>query len=727
MPDFLFSLKPPLSTEKKASCLIEVFKGGEFQHSYHIPFQRIYSALQDLVTSGRLVWEKKPLVVDFFTKGKIEGEMALFGSRKILIEKAAFIGRGPPHFLITPPFLYFFDLQVDFVDLKPSPKGEIIAYLPELHLKDSLGGFAQLFFEGPEKERMMWEKDLLEVGYQKRGIEYFCSPTICRKALVFLLECGWTIKDYFQKRLVLLGEPTLELSSHHRQFLLKGEFGTHGVRIEDIKSFFHPLNEHQVALLPPKYDKLLTLEGELVSGGIRFKTHQMQEIEELQTLPIEIHESAREIIVPKKTFIPSSFVGQLRPYQQTGVDWLSHLYRLNLGGILADEMGLGKTVQVLAFLSTLIHGPHLIVVPATLLFNWQLEIKRFLPHAKVNVYHGTQRMLENPSIVLTSYGMLKRDHAVLKTIEWETVSLDEAQMIKNEKTQAATAARSLKAHFRLSITGTPIENRRRDLESQFHFLHLAPTVSSSFFLLRRKKEEVAKDLPPKIEQVIWLEMGPKEQDYYETFHASARSSLLKKVSLEGESKHRMEILETILRLRQLCCHPSLTPFLHDVPDILGSKMEVLLMDIEEAIEEGRKVLIYSQFTQMLTLLGNTFKERGWNFCQLTGETKNRGNVVEIFQGGKIPLFLLSLKAGGVGLNLTVADTVILYEPWWNRAVENQAIDRAHRIGQQKRVLVKRYLLKNTIEEKIEELKEKKQKLLDDLFEASEEELMTLLR
>jgi SNF2 family DNA or RNA helicase len=345
---------------------------------------------------------------------------------------------------------------------------------------------------------------------------------------------------------------------------------------------------------------------------------------------------------------------------------------------------------------------------------------------------------------LTSYATLRIDFELFESHTYQCIILDEAQTIKNPNTKTAKAIYKLKGGFRLSLTGTPIENHIIEIWAHFHFL--IPDLfglekkftaeieagSADFrymqrirkkmrpFVLRRKKEEVAKDLPERIEQVVWIEMPAEQRKVYENFLAGFRSNLLKKVELDGLGKHRIEVLEAILRLRQICCHPLLAlGQSEDMQSIPSAKLEALMQDIETAVEEGRKVLVYSQFTTMLQLILNEVNQRKWSFVYLDGQTKDREKVVTQFQEDPSTfIFLISLKAGGIGLNLTAADYVFLYDPWWNEAVENQAIDRAHRIGRKETVIAKRYVMVETIEEKMMTLKASKRALLTDLMSDS---------
>jgi SNF2 family DNA or RNA helicase len=446
--------------------------------------------------------------------------------------------------------------------------------------------------------------------------------------------------------------------------------------------------------------------------------------------------------------LPSNaFQGKLRPYQQQGVNWLAFLYEYGFHGILADEMGLGKTIQILAFLSQLpVKGPHLIILPTSLLFNWRNEIRNFLPLTKCTIHQGGERAktredLQNADIILTSYTTLRLDLPLLLTLSYSCVILDEAQMIKNAHTQTAQAVCQLTAQLRLCLTGTPVENHLQELWSHFHFL--MPDLFGSQerfeadiqaaqadrrylerikrkvapFLLRRRKQDVATDLPPRIDQVVWIEMPEEQRVLYDQLLAGFKSGLLKKVEAEGIGKHRLEVLEALLRLRQVCCHPLLVSSLFEQPVLASAKFDALLHDLETIVEEGRKVLVYSQFTSMLKLMTQAARERQWTYSYLDGSTQNREEVVTRFQDDPSQLlFFISLKAGGVGLNLTAADYVYIYDPWWNEAVEEQAINRAHRIGRESVVIAKRFVLAESVEEKMMRLKAAKRLMIEDLLE-----------
>lgn len=435
----------------------------------------------------------------------------------------------------------------------------------------------------------------------------------------------------------------------------------------------------------------------------------------------------------------------LRPYQLEGVQWLSGLSELGMGGILADDMGLGKTLQVLVFMKSA-GGPSLVVCPSSLVFNWMSEAAKFVPGLKAVAVTGSKRMevlAENPDadLFVTSYALLRRDADVWREREFRVVVLDEAQQIKNPDAQVSKAAFRLRGTHRFALTGTPMENSVRDLWSIMHFAmpgYLggrkefeerfekpitggdAPGVQRRLaarlkpVVLRRLKQEVAKDLPEKIEQVYYCDLTSAQRGVYESILRESQTSIL---DAEGGRK-RMLALTALLRLRQACCDLRLLNLPSVDPETASVKVEALERLVEEAVAGGHRVLVFSQFVQMLQVLVPSLGERGIRFCYLDGQTKNRGEVVERFQqDASIPVFLISLKAGGVGLNLTGADTVIHIDPWWNPAVEAQATDRAHRIGQERVVTSYKLITRGTVEEKIVALQEKKRRMIGQMLDA----------
>ena len=631
--------------------------------------------------------------------------------------------------------------------LKPDP-------FPILKLQDRSGAFATLSMDygvfgisdiDPLKQEMipqekLWEKDLLETGFIKKIVgssHYYCPMDKVVKTLSFLLDIGWQVFDCKGKRVFRQGGVECETKEEDSYIFLKGKinYGTHAGSLKDVfgtvtrRERFVDLSADAVGLVEmPKEWEEIEVE-EIFKEGMALKRHHYGLLEDFIRLPDEYTPSAW-----KKEIPPESFQGKLYDYQQEGLNWLSFLSRSRFHGLLADEMGLGKTVQIIAFIASLkTTKPILIVMPKSLLFNWRQEFEKFLPSCSVYVHAGQDRLdsLEKKEVILTSYTLLRQDRFLFESLSYAAVILDEAQMIKNPDSLSSQIVCRLQAEFRLAVSGTPVENRWEDLWSLFRFLMpdlLGEKKESPIFekvrkkirpfILRRLKEDVAKELPAKQEQVIWIEQEEEEREFYEQFLVKKRAALVQKVTENGMQKSRFEILELILRLRQLCCAPSLVS---EEYSTTSSKLERLLSDVEEVVQGGRKALIYSQFTHMLRLIAAECQKRGWKYAYLDGETKDREGSVKQFQEDEgTPLFLISLKAGGVGLNLTAADYVFLYDPWWNDAVENQAIDRAHRVGRKDSVIARRYITLETIEEKILRLKQKKSSLAKTLLDFTEE-------
>lgn len=450
-----------------------------------------------------------------------------------------------------------------------------------------------------------------------------------------------------------------------------------------------------------------------------------------------------EASTPEAIHEPDGFKGELRPYQRDGLGWLDQLSTLRLGGCLADDMGLGKTVQILAYLLVRRKKlgdekllPSLVVAPRSLVFNWRAEAERFAPELNVIDYTGPEREAtlaeaDSPDLILTTYGTLRRDAKDLAAVDFDLVVLDEAQAIKNAASQTASAARGLRARQRLALSGTPVENHLGELGSLLEFLNpgtlegtrlgqrlrakgRSPKLDDESrgilvravrpFLLRRTKDEVLDDLPPKTEQVLECKLDGTQRADYDNLRSHFRSRFS-----QAGTRGGVEVLQALLRLRQTACHPGLIDETRSKES--SAKLEVLLPLVEELTAAGHKALIFSQFTGLLGIVRKNLDERGYKYAYLDGSTRKRENEVNAFQNDPdVPLFLVSLKAGGTGLNLTAADYVFLLDPWWNPAVEAQAIDRAHRIGREHPVHVYRIIAKDTIEERVRELQEKKRDL-----------------
>ncbi len=529
------------------------------------------------------------------------------------------------------------------------------------------------------------------------------------------------------------------------------------------------LSDGSLGILPEEWARqygLLAGLGQFDGEEMRFSAGQISLLDALLSTQQEVDYDQKFLDIRAKFDLSSSpellvepidFRGELRPYQRHGLGWLRFLQELNFGGCLADDMGLGKTIQVLALLldrktqHKAIH-PSLVVVPKSLLFNWKQEAERFAPQLRVLEYTGSSRgelqnSFDQHDLIITTYGTLRRDVVGLKDLQFDYIVLDEAQTIKNAHSQVAKSARLLNSKFRLALSGTPIENHLGDLWSIFEFLNPGLLGKSSIFktvtadvknlesrkllahglkpfVLRRTKQEVATDLPEKTEQTIYCDMNEDQQRLYDELRDHYRASLLGMVKSQGLGKTKMHVLEALLRLRQAACHPALLdagargePF---------AKLDALCPMLGELIEGNHKSIVFSQFTSMLSIVKEHLDKAKIKYVYLDGQTRNREEIVNQFQNDEtVPVFLISLKAGGLGLNLTAAEYVFLLDPWWNPAVEAQAIDRAHRIGQTRQVFAYRLITRGTVEEKIAELQKSKKELADSILEADQSVMSNL--
>lgn len=451
--------------------------------------------------------------------------------------------------------------------------------------------------------------------------------------------------------------------------------------------------------------------------------------------------------------VPQDIQAELRNYQKKGYDWLKKLAEHNLGGILADDMGLGKTLQSIVYMvSENGNGPHLIVCPTSLVYNWQDECNNFAPQLKTVVINGTpenrQELIKTSQqhdVIITSYPLIRRDYEFYKDLNLHTMFIDEAQYIKNPASQSAKSVKKIVARHKFALTGTPIENSLTELWSIFDFVlpgfllsygkftekYEKPIIRDEDkavleelikriqpFILRRMKKDVLKELPEKIETKLLTEMTEKQKLIYLSFLNQARAELEESTKGEGFERSSMQILSALTRLRQICCHPA--TFVENYTGESG-KLELLMEQLPGILENGHRVLIFSQFTSMLQIIGKRLESEGIEYFYLDGGTKSeeRMHLIERFNQGEKEIFLISLKAGGTGINLTGADTVVHYDPWWNPAVEEQATDRVYRIGQKNTVHVIKLLTKGTIEEKIYKLQKKKKELSDSVIEAKE--------
>lgn len=454
----------------------------------------------------------------------------------------------------------------------------------------------------------------------------------------------------------------------------------------------------------------------------------------------------------KEVAVPPQFKAALRPYQQQGVNWLRFLNEFNLGGILADDMGLGKTIQTLACLAIEKENntkfPSIIISPTSLVTNWQSEIKKFTPHLSTLTLHGSGRHqhfenIQKYDVVLTSYPLVLRDEEVLLKQQFNYIILDEAQFIKNHRAKSSRVIFQLKSHHKLCLSGTPMENHLGELWSQFRFIapgllgstekfkrifrtpiekHQAIDRRKSLanrikpFMMRRTKSQVSVDLPPKTEIIKSVALEGKQRDLYESIRSAMDKKVRDAIKKQGLKKSHIIVIDALLKLRQTCCDPRLLT-IDSAKAAHGHSAKLkLLMDIlPNMVEEGRKIIIFSQFTSMIDIIQQELDKVKIKYVTLTGRTKDRKTPINNFQNGYSPIIIISLKAGGVGLNLTAADTIIHYDPWWNPAVENQATDRAHRIGQDKSVFVYKLITEGTVEESIIDMQNKKKNIVEGLL------------
>jgi hypothetical protein len=590
-------------------------------------------------------------------------------------------------------------------------------------------------------------------------------PAVARE----LMKAGWRVEAE-GKTFRHASEFRMELGSGVDWFELHGAADYGGVQVKlpellkavDRGDHLVQLGDGSYGILPEEFLRrhgLLTRLGRAHDDHVRFSASQAGLLDVLLAARPEIQ--VDEVFARARAEIrrfdgiqpveqPPGFVGQLRGYQCEGLAWMYFLQRLGFGGCLADDMGVGKTPQVLALLETrrqLQNGkkaraPSLVVVPRSLVYNWQQEAARFTPELRVLDHTGTGRerggeSFKDYDLILSTYGTLRRDAALLQECQFDYVILDEAQAIKNEGSESAKAARLLRANHRLVMSGTPIENHLGELWSLFEFLNPGMLGAASPFrgavlrnpdeetrallakalrpfILRRTKAQVAKELPEKTEQTIYCELDETQRKLYNELREHYRQSLLGRIESEGLAKSKIQILEALLRLRQAACHPGLID--KSRRSQASAKLESLIPQLAEVMEGGHKALVFSQFTSFLAILRERLDQEGVVYEYLDGKTTHRQQHIERFQGDPdCKLFLISLKAGGVGLNLTAAEYVFLLDPWWNPAVEAQAIDRTHRIGQTERVFAYRLIAKDTVEEKVLELQKSKRALAEAII------------
>ncbi|GAB3174305.1 DEAD/DEAH box helicase [Telluribacter humicola] len=528
----------------------------------------------------------------------------------------------------------------------------------------------------------------------------------------------------------------------------------------------------EIAVIPEwwftKYSELFSfVENNTESEGLMLRKHHLMLVQELQkeslaaTIISRRLESLRNFEEIEQYEQPTEFKGTLRPYQKAGYDWLRFLNQYRFGGCLADDMGLGKTVQTLALLQSQkeagIQEPTLLVMPTSLLYNWALEAQRFTPDLRIFMYTGTYRdknteQFKDYDLILTSYGIVRLDVDLLKQFRFNYVILDESQAIKNPSSHITKAVMQLNSAYRLILTGTPLENSTMDLWSQMTFANPGLLGSQTFFrneyqvpiekrndeektqrlynlikpfILRRHKSQVATDLPEKVESTHYCEMTEEQEKKYEEAKSYYRNLILQSIDKDGMARSQMMVLQGLTKLRQLANHPQMVD---ETYESNSGKFEDVLHKLETAIGENHKILVFSQFVKHLDLFRKYLDRKHISYAYLDGSTKDRQTQVEEFQNDEsIKVFLISLKAGGLGLNLTAADYVFILDPWWNPAIEAQAVDRAHRIGQDRTVFTYKFITKNSVEEKILALQRSKRQLADELISNEDGFIKSLTR
>jgi superfamily II DNA or RNA helicase len=539
------------------------------------------------------------------------------------------------------------------------------------------------------------------------------------------------------------------------------------------RSFALPVGENQYVTVPPERLRILMkVLGELYEGEgtqVRFPATRAGSLGLLDAAFAEAKVTTRGGLGwtgatalsdrgralaggPAATAVPGGLRATLRPYQEEGLRWLQHLRAHGAGGVLADDMGLGKTLQTIAHLvaekqAGRLDEPALIVAPTSVVGNWRRELGRFAPHLRVQLVRGTGRRFQwaqtkRCDVALTTYPLLVRDEALLESRRFSALILDEAQAIKNPRSQAHRAAARIDAAHRLCLSGTPVENHLGELWALFDFLNPGMLGDADWFrhrfavpierdqnrerlgalrgqvapyILRRTKEEVARDLPPKTEIVRPVELGGAQRDLYESLRVAAHAEVRKVIASKGLAGSTITILDALMKLRQVCCDPRLVRGEAAVGVRESAKFDVLMALVAQQLGQGRRILVFSQFASMVALIAEGLTQRDVRWVALTGATADRQGAVDTFQQGRADVFLITLKAGGTGLNLTAADTVIHYDPWWNPAAQAQATDRAYRIGQTRPVFVYNLIVAGSVEERMLGLQRRKRQLADGIL------------
>jgi superfamily II DNA or RNA helicase len=632
-----------------------------------------------------------------------------------------------------------------FIRRDPAAEKLASVRLSELGLRHQVSFGRETAWEIPPAKLPKTVRTLLEDGWHVEA-----DGKTFRKAGAFKIEVNSGVDWFDLNAEVEYGESKVRLP----ELLQALRSGNNLVRLDD--GGYGMVPEEWLA----KFGMIAAL-GESVDGHVRFKRAQTGLLDALLAAQPEAtfdetfaraRDELRSFEGVKAAPQPEAFVGQLRDYQREGVGWMEFLRRFSFGGCLADDMGVGKTAQVLAVLETRRAAreagedipPSLVVVPKSLVFNWKEEAAKFTPNLRVLDYTGVGRAaaeLTGFDIVLTTYGTLRRDAIRLKDVAFDYIILDEAQAIKNASSESAKAARLLNGRHKLAMSGTPVENHLGELWSLFDFLNPGMLGSASVlklsggaartpdedtrvllalalrpFILRRTKDQVARELPPRTEQTIYCELDGPQRKLYNELRQHYRDGLLKRIEVAGIKKSSFQVLEALLRLRQAACHPGLID--KKRVDESSAKIDTLTAQLREVLDEGHKALVFSQFTSLLDILRRRLDSDATVYEYLDGATRDRQAHVERFQNDpECKLFLISLKAGGVGLNLTAAEYVFLLDPWWNPAVEMQAMDRAHRIGQTKQVFAYRLIARDTVEEKVLDLQKSKRDLASAIISA----------
>jgi superfamily II DNA or RNA helicase len=617
----------------------------------------------------------------------------------------------------------------------------------------------RLVFGSPDLSVSRQRLPQLVADFAKLGIEVYAQGNLQRSGATYSLSVSSGENWFDLETEVNFGDvsvpfPELLAAIRSGRKFIRLDDGSEGILPEQLLKAFRGVTEL----------------GNEENGKLRFRPSQALMLDAwLENQPAKLDSSFRQWVKKLSNFNgikaqrePVTFQGELRDYQRDGLGWFKFLEEFRFGGCLADDMGLGKTVQVLALLERRrtqqlalreTSKPSIAIVPKSLIYNWVAEAARFAPELKVIDYTGSQRKatveaLQDANLIVTTYATFRLDIETLREIKFDYAILDEAQAIKNPNCQATKAVRLLQANYRLAMTGTPIENHLGDLWSILNFLNpgmlgsLKPTYFArtgddpeangrleslsralSPFILRRTKAQVLTELPEKSEQILYCDMTPRQNKHYQELRKYYAQNLKRTVAEVGLKKAKIQVLEALLRLRQVACDPRLVS---PKERACGAKLNLLMEQLEEMLSEGHKALVFSQFTSMLALVRKELVKRKWNYEYLDGRTTNRGRSVTRFQEDpKCQLFLISLKAGGHGLNLTAADYVYILDPWWNPAVEAQAVDRAHRMGQQKPVMAYRLIARNTVEEKIAHMQESKKKLAEAVISSDQSLLRSL--